>query len=198
MLSFQVNRLSSLSQIDLMHNDVTRLDAREECWSQQSSSGKIKQFKMATIQIFPGDDQHSSRASSLVTSLCIRSINFEMSFWISSLLNESSRFSGPAPLHIGSIINRHSGSRVRLEATAGNRAYAPYEHPSNCINYTLIELDSTISSKLFSLRDPARTIVQRYIPNFSLPAPQPLKPPGMQATHNNESDLIQLFSRMSC
>ena len=42
-----------LSQIDLMHNDVTRLDAREECWSQQSSSGKIKQFKMATIQIFP-------------------------------------------------------------------------------------------------------------------------------------------------
>jgi hypothetical protein len=39
-----------------MHNDVTRLDAREECWSYQSSPGKIKQFKMATIEIFPGDD----------------------------------------------------------------------------------------------------------------------------------------------
>jgi hypothetical protein len=33
------------------HNDVTRLDAREE-----SSPGKIRQFKMATIDIFPGDD----------------------------------------------------------------------------------------------------------------------------------------------
>ena len=33
--------------IDLMYNDVTRLDFREECW---------KQFKMAAIEIFPGDD----------------------------------------------------------------------------------------------------------------------------------------------
>ena len=31
--------------IDLMYNDVTRLDP-----------GKIKQFKMATIEIFPVDD----------------------------------------------------------------------------------------------------------------------------------------------
>ena len=48
------NRLNSIKKIyflviprdtnRLMHNDVTRLD------------GKIKQFKMATIKIFPGDD----------------------------------------------------------------------------------------------------------------------------------------------
>ena len=42
--------------IDLMQNDVTRLDAREKCWSNSShaSPGKIKQFKMATVKIFPG------------------------------------------------------------------------------------------------------------------------------------------------
>jgi hypothetical protein len=40
-----------------MHNDndVTGLDAREECWS---LPGRIKQFKMATIEIFLDHDDY--------------------------------------------------------------------------------------------------------------------------------------------
>jgi hypothetical protein len=40
-----------------MQNDVTRLDAREKYWSNSSHRPeKIKQFKMATVKIFHGDD----------------------------------------------------------------------------------------------------------------------------------------------
>jgi hypothetical protein len=39
---------TSYCSFDLMHNDVTRRDARKECWS---SPGRIKQLKMASIEI---------------------------------------------------------------------------------------------------------------------------------------------------
>jgi hypothetical protein len=60
--------------IDLMHNEVPRLGACEECWSCSSSrSRKISIVAILNCLILPGDDQHSLQASSLVTSLCIRS-----------------------------------------------------------------------------------------------------------------------------
>ena len=37
-------------------NDVTRLDACEECWSQQLSPGKISIAAILNCLIFPGDD----------------------------------------------------------------------------------------------------------------------------------------------